>query len=294
MQEVKLKEKIIHLILFLFALIPIITVVGIITILFTETYSFLQEVPVLDFLTGTRWSPLLKPKSFGVLPLLAGTLLVTIGAMIFALPIGLGMAIYLGEYAPRRVKKVVKPLIEILAGIPTVVYGYLALLFITPIIRSILPETNIFNALSASIAVAIMILPMIASLSEDAMSAVPRYLREGAYAMGANKYEAITRVVMPAAFSGIAASFVLALSRAIGETMIVTLAAGATPRLTLNPLESIQTITAYIVQVSLGETPRGTIEYKSIFAVGSVLFIITLLVNLSAQRLIKRASKGAL
>ncbi len=294
MQEAKFREKIIHLILFLFALIPVITVVGIITILFTESYSFFQEVSILDFLTGTRWSPLLKPKSFGILPLLAGTLLVTIGAMIFALPIGLGMAVYLGEYAPRRVRKVVKPLIEILAGIPTVVYGYLALLFITPIIRSILPETNIFNALSASIAVAIMVLPMIASLSEDAITAVPRYLREGAYAMGANKYEATTRVVMPAAFSGIAASFVLALSRAIGETMIVTLAAGATPKLTLNPLESIQTITAYIVQVSLGETPRGTIEYQSIFAVGSVLFIITLLVNISAQRLIKRASKGTL
>lgn len=294
MQEVKFREKLIHLTLFLFALIPIITVVGIITILFTETYLFFQEISIVEFFTGTRWSPLLKPKSFGVLPLLAGTLLVTIGAMIFALPIGLGMAVYLGEYAPRRVRKVVKPLIEILAGIPTVVYGYLALLFITPIIRSILPQTNIFNALSASIAVAIMVLPMIASLSEDAISAVPRYLREGAYAMGANKYEATTRVVMPAAFSGIAASFVLALSRAIGETMIVTLAAGATPRLTLNPLESIQTITAYIVQVSLGETPRGTIEYKSIFAVGSVLFIITLLVNISAQRLIKRASKGAL
>ncbi|HDY74489.1 MAG TPA: phosphate ABC transporter permease subunit PstC, partial [Euryarchaeota archaeon] len=215
--------------------------------------------------------------------LINGTLIITVGAAIVAIPLGLLSAIYLSEYADFRIRQVVKPVLEILAGIPTVVYGYFALTFITPMLRRVYPETNIFNAASASIVVGILILPMVASLSEDAIRSVPRSIKEGAYALGATPFEVSTKIVVPAALSGILASFMLALSRAIGETMAVTIAAGGMPNLTLNPLESVQTMTAYIVQVSLGDTPYGTIEYQSIFAVGMVLFIMTLGMNITSQ-----------
>ncbi|MDT3698687.1 MAG: phosphate ABC transporter permease subunit PstC [Thermincola sp.] len=277
------RDRYISKLLWFCAFITVLTTVGIVTTLSIETFSFFREVSVFSFITGTKWTPLFVPKQFGILPLLAGTIMITIGASIVAIPIGLGSAIYLSEFAPEGLRKILKPLLEILAGIPTIVYGYFALTLITPLIRTLLPETNVFNALSASIAVGIMIIPMISSLSEDAMRAVPDSIREAAFALGSTRLEVALRVVVPAAFSGIMASFVLALSRAIGETMIVTIAAGATPKLTINPLESIQTMTSYIVQVSLGDTPHGSIEYKTIFAVGMTLFIITLLMNLMAQ-----------
>ncbi len=284
----KLKETAIERALFACALVSIFTTIGIVLVLLLESLAFFEEVSIIEFLTGTRWSPLLVPQSFGVLPLINGTLIITVGASLIALPLGLASAVYLSEYASTRVRQVVKPVLEILAGIPTVVYGYFALSFITPLIREFYPEANIFNATSASIVVGIMILPMVSSLSEDAMRAVPRSLREGAYALGSTPFEVSTRVVVPAALSGILASFILALSRAIGETMAVTIAAGMTPKITLNPFESVQTMTAYIVQVSLGDAPHGTIEYQSIFAVGLVLFVITLLMNMASQWIRKR------
>lgn len=280
----RIKEGAIHGVLLLCGLVSVLTTIGIVISLLTETVGFFQEVPIAEFLAGTRWTPLLTPKHFGILPLVAGTLLVTAGASLVALPIGLTSAVYLSEYAPDGVRRLVKPILEILAGIPTVVYGYFALTFVTPLLRRYLfPDLNVFNALSASLAVGIMIIPMVSSLSEDAMVSVPRSLREAAYALGATRFEVTTRVVVPAALSGISASFILALSRAIGETMIVAMAAGATPNLTINPLESIQTLTAYIVQVSLGDTPHGTIEYKTIFAVGTILFVMTFIMNILGQ-----------
>jgi phosphate transport system permease protein len=282
------KERIIAGALFLCGLVSVLTTVGIVVVLLSESVGFFREVSVVEFLTGTRWSPLFSDQSFGILPLVNGTLLVTVGSAVIALPVGLASAIYLSEYASERIRKVVKPLLEILAGIPTVVYGYFALTFITPILQHFVPETSFYNAASASIVVGIMIIPMVSSLSEDALSAVPHSLRQGAYALGATKLEVSTRVAVPAALSGIVASFILAISRAIGETMAVTLAAGATPKMTASFLESIQTMTAYIVQVSLGETPHGTIEYRTIFAVGLVLFVITLAMNLLSERVTRR------
>jgi phosphate transport system permease protein len=261
---------------------------AIIVVLAKEAFSFFTSVSPLDFLFGTRWTPLLEPRSFGVLPLVGGTFLIVVGSAVIAIPVGMATAIYLGEYASSRVRNIIKPVLEILAGIPTVVYGYFALTFVTPIISKVFPQTQIFNAASASIVVGIMILPMVASLCDDAIRSVPRSLREGAYALGATHLEVSTRVVVPAALSGIIASFVLAISRAIGETMAVTLAAGATPKLTANPLESIQTMTAYIVQVSLGDTPQGGVEYKTIFAVGALLFVITLGMNVLAHRVLSK------
>jgi phosphate transport system permease protein len=269
-------------------LVSVMTTIGVVVVLGTESASFFRSVPLHEFLLGTRWAPLLEPRSFGVLPLVAGTLLIVVGAALVALPLGLGSAIYMSEYASQRTRNVLKPVLEILAGIPTVVYGYFALTFITPILQSVLPQTQIFNAASASIVVGIMVLPMVASLCDDALRAVPGSLREGGFALGATRMEVSTRVVLPGALSGVLASFILAASRAIGETMAVTLAAGATPKLTLNPLESIQTMTAYIVQVSLGDTPHGTIEYQTIFAVGALLFVITLGMNLLGQRVLHR------
>lgn len=284
----RLRERVIHLLLLLCGLVSIFTTFGIVLALLTETFSFFQEVSLLEFLTDTRWTPLFEPQHFGILPLVAGTLLVAIGASVIALPVGLATAIYMSEYAPERVRRSVKPFLEVLAGIPTVVYGYFALTFVTPLLRVFLPDTSIFNAASASIVMGVMIIPLVASLSEDAMVAVPRSLREGAYALGATKFEVATTVVVPAALSGIVASFILAISRALGETMIVALAAGATPRLTLNPLESIQTMTAYIVQVSLGDTPYGSTAYKSIFAVGTGLFVMTLAMNILGGLVVRR------
>jgi phosphate transport system permease protein len=281
-------ERLIALLLFGCGLISVLTTVGIVVVLVTESAGFFRQVPIAEFLTGTRWSPMYSEQHFGILPLLNGTLLIAAGSMLIALPVGLTSAIYLSEYASPRVRGVIKPILEVLAGIPTVVYGYFALTFVTPLIRIVFPGTGIFNAASGAIVVGIMIIPMVASLSEDALSAVPRSLREAAYGLGATRVEVSTRVVVPAALSGIVASFILAISRAIGETMAVTLAAGATPRMTLNFLESIQTMTAYIVQVSLGETPHGTLEYSTIFAVGLVLFLITLAMNLLSQRITRR------
>lgn len=287
-KKVSILNRVMPYLLLLCAAVSIFTTIGIVYTLISETYNFFVKIPFIDFITGTKWSPLIEPKAFGILPLLSGTLMITVIACLVALPLGLASAIYLSEYASVRVRKIIKPILEVLAGVPTIVYGYFALMFITPLLRNINPDISIFNALSAGIAVGIMTIPMVSSLSEDAMSAVPRSLRDGAYALGATRLEVALKIVVPAALSGIVASFVLAFSRAIGETMIVTVAAGATPKLTANPLESIQTMTAYIVQVSLGDTPHGTVEYGTIFAVGSTLFVITLLLNIFAQYMAKR------
>lgn len=278
----------IRAVLFLCAFLSIVTTAGIIWILIREAWVFFRDVSLFSFLTGTRWAPLLEPRSFGVLPLVCGTMLVVIGAALVSLPLGLASGLFLSEYASDRTRGILKPILEILAGIPTVVYGYFALTFITPLLMRILPTTQIFNAASASLVVGIMILPLVASLCDDACRAVPRSLRDAGYALGATEFEVSTQVVLPGALSGVLASFVLALSRAIGETMAVTLAAGATAKLTANPLESIQTMTAYIVQVSLGDTPAGSIEYQTIFAVGILLFGITLGLNWLANRILHR------
>ena len=270
------------------AAISAVTTVAVIGILAVETWGFLQQISLVEFLFGTRWSPLLHPKSYGLLPLLAGTTLIVVGASLVALPVGLASAIFLSEYANERTRNILKPVLEVLAGIPTVVYGFFALTFVTPLLRIVLPDTHVFNAASAAIVVGIMVLPMVASLCDDAFRAVPDNLREGAYSLGATSFEVTTRIVVPAGLSGVFAAFVLAISRAIGETMAVTLAAGATPNLTMNPLESIQTMTAYIVQVSLGDTPAGTLTYQTLFAVASVLFLITLCLNIAANMIMKR------
>jgi phosphate transport system permease protein len=274
--------------LFLCALLSVATTVGIIAVLAVETFAFLREVPILDFLFGTEWTPLFAAPSFGVLPLVVGTLLVSMIAMVVALPMGVLSAIYLSEYADERVRRVVKPILEILAGVPTVVYGYFALLFVTPLLQRFIPDLAGFNALGPGIVMGIMILPLVSSLAEDAMRGVPRGLREGSYALGATKMQTSLRVVVPAAFSGITAAFILAVSRAIGETMIVAIAAGQQPRLTFDPKVPIETMTTYIVQVSLGDTPQGTLEYRTIFAVGMLLFLGTFVLNLVSAWLRER------
>ncbi|MEJ5169422.1 MAG: phosphate ABC transporter permease subunit PstC [Fimbriimonadales bacterium] len=270
------------------AAVSILTTLGIVFVLVKEAYLFFRQVSPLEFFTGTRWAPLFQPRSFGVLPLIVGTLMITVGAGLIAIPLGTLVGLYLSEYASLRVRAVVKPALEILAGIPTVVYGYFGVFFVTPLLRVFFPSVEVFNAASGAIVVGIMILPLVSSLCEDALSAVPRSLREGAYALGATKFEVSWRTVFPAALSGIMASFVLALSRAIGETMAVTLAAGMSPKLTFNPAQSIQTMTAYIVQISRGDTPAGTVEYQTIFAVGVTLFAFTMAMNILAIRLVKR------
>ena len=276
-------EQLIHAFLFVCAGISVVTTVSIVVVLLVESVQFFFDVSIFEFFTETRWTPLLKPKHFGILPLLSGTMLIAVGSALVSIPIGLGTAVYLSEYAPSRLREVLKPVVEVLAGIPSVVYGYFAIVTISPFVRSMFPSAGPFNAASACVVVGIMTLPMVISLSEDALRAVPRSLRQGAYALGATKYDVTVQVVVPAAMSGIVASFLLAISRAIGETMAVTLAAGATPRATLNPLESIQTMTAYIIQISQGDTSAGTVEYRTIFAVGLSLFVATLLINLLAQ-----------
>lgn len=286
--QAKRKELFVKGIFFVFSLISIFTTLGIIFVLIFEAIGFFREVSILDFLTDTLWTPLFYEKHFGILPLLCGTLLTSLIAMLVAGPLGLLAAIFLSEYASPRVRRICKPILEVLAGIPTVVYGYFALLFVTPLLQKIIPSLSGFNALSPGIVMGIMILPIVSSLSEDAMYAVPRGLREAAYALGSTKMETSLKVVVPAAFSGITTSFILAISRAIGETMLVTIAAGQMAQLTFNPLVPIQTMTAYIVQVSLGDTPAGSLEYKTIFAVGIVLFLLTLILNLVAQWLRKR------
>jgi len=274
------------------ALISIITTIGIISILGINSVPFFREVGFIEFFTGLEWTPLFIPQNFGVSPLVNGTFLVAFIAAITALVFGLGSAFYLSEYASRKVRKILKPFLEILAGIPTVVYGYFALTFVTPVIQFIFPETIIFNALSAGLVMGIMIIPMVSTLSEDAMNAVPSSLREAAYGLGAKKYQVALKVVFPSAISGIVASFILAISRAIGETMIVSLAAGGKPALTINPLDAIQTMTAYIVTVSQGETPQGSVEYNSIFAVGLLLFFLTLIMNLVGRFIVTKYAQN--
>ncbi|MQF93575.1 MAG: phosphate ABC transporter permease subunit PstC [SAR202 cluster bacterium] len=274
------------------ALISIITTIGIISILGINSVPFFREVGFIEFFTGLEWTPLFIPQNFGVSPLVNGTFLVALIAAITALIFGLGSAFYLSEYASRKLRKILKPFLEILAGIPTVVYGYFALTFVTPVIQFIFPETIIFNALSAGLVMGIMIIPMVSTLSEDAMNAVPSSLREAAYALGAKKYQVALKVVFPSAISGIVASFILAISRAIGETMIVSLAAGGKPALTINPLDAIQTMTAYIVTVSQGETPQGSVEYNSIFAVGLLLFFLTLIMNLIGRFVVTKYAQN--
>ena len=283
-----IQEFIIEKMLLLFAGISIVTTVVIVFTLFGETIGFFQEVSIIEFFTSKKWTPTLQPRNFGVLPLLIGTMMIAIGASIVALPMGLGSAIYLSEYAPKKVRKIIKPILEILAGIPSIVYGFFALNFITPILQRILPQTQVFNALSASIAVGIMIIPMVASLCEDSMMAVPNSIRQGAYALGSTKFEVATKVIVPATISSIGSAFVLAISRAIGETMIVAIAAGQSPILTLNPLESIQTMTGFMVNISLGDIQHGTIEYNTVFAVGAMLFLITFIMNIIAKTIVNR------
>jgi phosphate transport system permease protein len=281
-------EFLIERMLFLCAAGSILVTLGIVLVLVFETVAFLREVPITEFLFGTVWTPLFFDKHFGVLPLVTGTLLASSIAMLVAVPAGLLTAIYLSEYAPAAVRRSVRPVLELLAGVPTVVYGYFALQFVTPLLQTFVPGLAGFNALGPGIVMGIMILPLVSSLSEDALRSVPNGLREGAYALGATKMQAALRVVVPAGLSGISAAVVLAISRAIGETMIVAIAAGQQPRLTLDPRVPIETMTAFIVQVSLGDTPAGTIEYRTIFAVGMLLFVSTFVLNLISNWLRER------
>jgi phosphate transport system permease protein len=280
-------DGLMHTLLWLCAAASVFTTVGIVLLLLVESLQFFRQVSLVDFLTGTTWAPHGIPGQFGVLPLVCGTFLVAFGSAIIAIPLGLGAAIYLSEYASPGVRDVLKPVLEILAGIPSVVFGYLAIVFVSPVVRSVFPHADIFNAVNGSIVVGIMILPMIVSLSEDVLRSVPRSLREGAYALGATKLDVTVSVVVPAALSGIMASFLLAIARAVGETMAVALAVGKRPQMTLNPLKSVQTMTAFIVETSKGDVPRGTLGYQTIFAVGLALFLMTLALNVLAQWILK-------
>jgi phosphate transport system permease protein len=271
------------------AVISIATTVGIVVSLLQPAIEFFQEINFIDFITGTRWAPLFEPPDFGVTPLLAGTFSVTIWASLVCIPFGLGAAIYMSEYAHPRVRKTIKPILELLAGIPTVVFGYFALLLVTPLLKDIgVDISGAFSALSAGLVVGVMVLPTVATLSEDAMNAVPMDLRSGAYALGGTRLKVSTRVVVPAAISGIIASFVLGISRIVGETMIVLLAAGTQPNLSLNPLEPVETMTAFIGATGQGDVPTGSTEYKTIFAVGLTLFVLTLIMNIVAIRLVRK------
>jgi len=282
-------ERIIRGSLLVAAIVSVLTTFGIVLSLLIPSIEFFAEIPLGDFLFGTVWTPLFANGEFGVLPLVSGTLVITGIAVIVAIPLGLGSAIYLSEYASPRVRKVLKPTLEVLAGIPTVVFGFFALEFLTQLVLvKIFPGIEVFNALSAGIIMGIMIIPTIASLSEDAMAAVPGGLRDGAYALGSTKRQTAMKVVIPAALSGIVAAFVLGISRAIGETMIVTVAAGLQPQLSLNPLIGMQTMTSYIAAAGSGDLATGSIEYKSIFAVGLLLFVFTFIMNIFSVRLVRR------
>ena len=281
-------EKLVFVVLLTAALVSVVTTIGIVISLVVPSLEFFSEVPLKDFLFGTDWAPNFEPPSFGVVPLVVGTLLITVIASVVALPLGLGSALYLSEYAHPRARKTLKPMLEILAGIPTVVYGFFALTFFTPVIRWFLPQTEIFNALSAGLIMGVMIIPTVASLSEDAMAAVPNALRQGAFALGSNKRQVSTKVVIPAALSGIAAAFILGISRAIGETMIVTVAAGLQPSLSLNPLVGTETMTAFIASSAGGDIATGSTIYKTIFAVGLLLFIATYAMNMVSVRLVRK------
>jgi phosphate transport system permease protein len=281
-------EDVIKGLLALCALVSVATTVGIVIALFIPAIEFFREVSLWDYLTGTEWTALFSEPSFGVLPLVAGTVLVTLVAVLVCAPLGLGAAIYLSEYANGRARSILKPTLEVLAGIPTVVFGYFALTFVTPLLQDVGFKVGPFSALSAAIVMGIMLIPTVASVSEDAMSAVPRDLRQGAYALGSTRMQVSTRIVVPAAISGIIASFVLAISRAVGETMIVLIAAGGQPNLTLNPTEAVQTMTAFIAATAQGDVATGTIAYKTIFAVGATLFVMTLVMNMISIRLVRR------
>lgn len=272
-------EKIIELILLSCGLVSVLTTFGIVFIIFQATFEFFQKVPLADFFLDTKWTPLFAEKHFGVWPLINGTLLTTFIAMSVAIPLGLSAAIYLAEYASPKLAAILRPAVELLAGVPTVVYGYFALLFVTPVLRQFLP-LEIFNALSAGLMMGIMITPTVGSISLDAIQSVPRSLREGAYAIGVTKLETIFKVVLPAALSGIAASIILGISRAVGETMTVLIAAGQEPKLTVNALESVSTMTAYMAEIAGGDSPRGSVNYKTLYAVGAVLFLMTLSLNI--------------
>jgi phosphate transport system permease protein len=281
-------EDVVKVLLGVCALISVATTVGIVVALFLPAFEFFGEVSVVDFFTGTEWAPLFEPAKFGVLPLIGGTLLVTTIASVAAMPLGLGAAIYLSEYASPRARGILKPALEVLAGIPTIVFGYFALTFMTPLLRDLGINVDIFNPLSAGLVMGVMLMPIVASLSEDAMAAVPRDLRDGAYALGSTKVQVATRIVVPAAVSGIVASFVLAISRAIGETMIVLIAMGQQAKLTFDPREAAEAMTAFIAATGAGDVPTGSIEYKTIFAVGATLFVLTLVMNVIAIRLVRR------
>jgi phosphate transport system permease protein len=284
-------ERLIVAALFLCALLSVATTVAIVLSLLQPTIEFFSEVGLGEFFMHSDWAPLFNPPSFGVLPLVVGTLSTTFWAVLVCIPFGLGAAIYLSEYTKPRTRRALKPTLEVLAGIPTVVYGFFALTFVTPLLQDLWlfgDKPGVFNALSAGLVMGVMIIPTVASLSEDAMSAVPQGLRQGAFALGASRMQVATKVVVPAALSGIVASFVLAISRAVGETMIVLIAAGGTPNLTFNPAKAVETMTAFVASAGIGDVATGTTAYKTIFAVGSTLFVATFIMNLVAIRLVRR------
>ncbi|HBB35013.1 MAG TPA: phosphate ABC transporter permease subunit PstC [Cyanobacteria bacterium UBA8803] len=282
------RERAIEFLLFLAAFSSVATTVAIIVILVSESLAFFKQVSLVEFLTDTQWTPLFSDAHYGIMPLVSGTLVTTGVALLVAIPLGTIAAIYLSEFATPQLREVVKPGLELLAGIPTVVYGYFALLFVTPLLQKVMPNLPGFNMLSAGLVMGIMIVPFISSISEDAMRAVPLHLREGSYAMGATRLQTALRVVFPAAISGISAAYILGISRAVGVTMVVAIAAGLQPNLTWNPLDSAATITAYIVQVSLGDLPHGSIEYQTIFAAGLTLVLMTLVLNIVGHFFAKR------
>ena len=283
-----LRERAIEAVLFFAALISVFTTVGIVYILVKESVVFFEQVSIVDFLTDTQWTPLFDDAHFGILVLLSGTLTSSLVALAIAIPLGTVIAIYLSEFAPFKLREIAKPFLELLGGVPTIVYGYFALLFVTPLLQRLYPGLPGFNLLSAGIVMGIMIIPYVSSISEDAMRAVPMSLREGSYAMGATRLQTALRVVFPAAFSGVAAAYILGISRAVGETMILAVAAGMQPNLTFNPLEPAATITAYIVQVALGDLPHGSVGFQTIFAAGLTLMLITLIFNIAGHLLRKR------
>lgn len=284
----RVKERLIEAILFLAALVSVFTTLGIVYILVSESLVFFRHVPLRDFLTDTQWTPLFDDAHFGIVVLLSGTLVSSGVALAVAIPLGTVIAIHLSEFAGPRLRETVKPMLELLSGVPTIVYGYFALLFVTPLLQKLIPELPGFNLLSAGIVMGIMIIPTVSSIAEDAMRAVPMSLREGSYAMGATRFQTAVKVVVPAAFSGLLAAYILGISRAVGETMILAVAAGMQPNLTWNPLEPAATITAFIVQVALGDLPHGSVGYQTIFAAGLTLMLITLLFNILGYWLRKR------
>jgi phosphate transport system permease protein len=284
----KLRERAIAVLLFLAAFSSVATTIAIVAVLIYESATFFEQVSIVEFLTSTEWSPLFADPQYGILPLVAGTLVTTGVALFVAVPLGTIIAIYLSEFAPARLREVVKPILELLAGVPTVVYGYFALVFVTPLLQQVLPELPGFNMLAAGLVIGVMIIPYISSVSEDAMRAVPVHLREGSYATGATRLQTALWLVFPAAISGISAAYILGISRAVGETMVVAIAAGLQPNLTWNPMEPAATITAFIVAVSLGDLPHGSLEYQSIFAAGLVLVLMTLVFNVLGHILSKR------